>query len=413
MSRSSNKGRKRKVPSYRKQKRSNGKDLAFMEVRGQRVYLGTYGSAASHEEYARRIAELSENDGHLHVPQEDLTVLELTHQYWKWAKKHYRHPDGTPTSGIAGVRAAISAIKTLYGKENAADFGPRWLRVVRQQWIDADLSVRTCNAYTSHIKKMFRWAVSHQLIPSSVYESLRVVEGLRKGRGEAKDTEPVEPVERSHIRLARRHMATPVRALVDLQLLTGARPGELIRLRAIDIDTSSDIWKYKPEQHKTAHHGKQRVIHFGPRAKRVLALVMTPDRPLNKPLFSPREAYAELRRRNATKGKFRTNQQRPTQRQGHTKWVNQHGQGELAEPRRIREQYTTSGYAGVVQRACEKAGIECWSPNQLRHNHATSIRKRFGLEAAQIMLGHASADITQVYAARDEKAAMKIASKIG
>jgi site-specific recombinase XerC len=40
-------------------------------------------------------------------------------------------------------------------------------------------------------------------------------------------------------------------------------------------------------------------------------------------------------------------------------------------------------------------------PNQLRHAHATEVRKRFGLEAAQVALGHETADLTQVYAERD------------
>ena len=35
-----------------------------------------------------------------------------------------------------------------------------------------------------------------------------------------------------------------------------------------------------------------------------------------------------------------------------------------------------------------------WSPNRLRHSAATAIRQRFGLEAAQVPLGHASADVT-------------------
>src|SRR5262249_27495914 len=39
-----------------------------------------------------------------------------------------------------------------------------------------------------------------------------------------------------------------------------------------------------------------------------------------------------------------------------------------------------------------------WCPLQLRHNHATEVRRRYGLEAAQVMLGHSRADVTQVYA---------------
>ena len=54
-----------------------------------------------------------------------------------------------------------------------------------------------------------------------------------------------------------------------------------------------------------------------------------------------------------------------------------------------------------------------WHPNQLRHNHATEVRQRFGLEAAQVSLGHATADVTQVYAERDLTLAVKVASEIG
>ena len=33
-----------------------------------------------------------------------------------------------------------------------------------------------------------------------------------------------------------------------------------------------------------------------------------------------------------------------------------------------------------------------WHPNQLRHTHGTRVRKEYGLEAAQVVLGHARAD---------------------
>ncbi len=47
-----------------------------------------------------------------------------------------------------------------------------------------------------------------------------------------------------------------------------------------------------------------------------------------------------------------------------------------------------------------------WIPNQVRHTAGKEIRSRFGLEAAQVVLGHAKADFPQVYAERDtEKAA--------
>jgi site-specific recombinase XerC len=54
-----------------------------------------------------------------------------------------------------------------------------------------------------------------------------------------------------------------------------------------------------------------------------------------------------------------------------------------------------------------------WTPNQLRHSAATEIRRRFGLEAAQTVLGHSKADVTQVYAERDYALAANVARQIG
>jgi integrase len=54
-----------------------------------------------------------------------------------------------------------------------------------------------------------------------------------------------------------------------------------------------------------------------------------------------------------------------------------------------------------------------WSPNQLRHAAATEIRKRFGIEAAQVALGHAKADVTQLYAERDLQKAESIMRQVG
>ena len=57
--------------------------------------------------------------------------------------------------------------------------------------------------------------------------------------------------------------------------------------------------------------------------------------------------------------------------------------------------------------------VEHWHPNQLRHAKATELRKEHGLEAAQVVLGHARADVTQVYAERNVALAKEIAKQSG
>ncbi len=85
-----------------------------------------------------------------------------------------------------------------------------------------------------------------------------------------------------------------------------------------------------------------------------------------------------------------------------------------ANPKRAPgSHYTRNAYRVAVQRGCAKAGVAPWTPLQLRHTAATSIRARFGLEAAQVVLGHAKADVTEVYAEKDASLARKVASEVG
>ena len=75
--------------------------------------------------------------------------------------------------------------------------------------------------------------------------------------------------------------------------------------------------------------------------------------------------------------------------------------------------YSVASYRQAIHRACDKANISRWSPNRLRHSVATQIRADFGLEAAQVILGHSKADVTQVYAERNSQLAETVIREIG
>ncbi|MEX1015936.1 MAG: site-specific integrase [Phycisphaeraceae bacterium] len=261
----------------------------------------------------------------------------------------------------------------------------------------------------------------------------RHAEGLKRGEG-GRETEKVKPVPRDHIRKVRPHLSRPARALVALQLLTGARADELVRIRATDFDRSRAVWTVTydgstdDQSHKTAHHGKERVLYFGPRAQRIVRLFMRPGRSLDMPLFSPREGNAEMKRRKA-KGSRRANQ-KPSPVKSEHRWKNRHAEGKADEPRSIGDAYTTASYRRAIHRACEKAfptpaklnkgddqetwrKAHRWGPHRLRHNAATFLRREFGIEVASIILGHSSLAITQTYAEQDEKKAREVIAKVG
>lgn len=181
-----------------------------------------------------------------------------------------------------------------------------------------------------------------------------------------------------------------------MQLLTAARADELVRLKAIDIDTAGDVWSAELAEHKTAHHGRTRTIYFGPRAQRILTLFMRPTRPLDTPLFSPREANAEGKRRHA--GGARRPHQKANARKTH---------------RTVGEHYTTASYRRAIHRACKTAGVEQWGPHRLRHSAATALRREFGVELARLVLGHAHLNVTEIYAEADREKIVDAIRKIG
>ena len=67
----------------------------------------------------------------------------------------------------------------------------------------------------------------------------------------------------------------------------------------------------------------------------------------------------------------------------------------------------------LLKLAAEWRAKHCWSPNQLRHAAGTDVRRQFGVEAAQVTLGHANLEVTEIYAERNEKLVAEIMQKIG
>jgi len=93
---------------------------------------------------------------------------------------------------------------------------------------------------------------------------------------------------------------------------------------------------------------------------------------------------------------------------------NRPGTNRKRKPKRTPgECYTKDSYRRAIQRACDLAGVPKWHPNQLRHSVGTELRKRYGIEAAQVALGHKDANVTEVYAERDLQKAADIMREVG
>lgn len=382
-----------RTPSYRLHKPTG---QAVVTLDGRDCYLGKHGTPESIAEYNRLIVEYISHGRRLSGAN-DLTVAELVVAYVKFADGYYRK-NGKPTGETTNIRYALKGLRQLYGHTLAREFGPLALKATRQHFIDSGLCRNECNRRTRLIVRAFKWAVENELVPASVHHGLKAVSGLRKGRSAARESVPVKPVNEAHVDALEGLVAPQVWAMIQLQRLTGMRPGEVVAMRAIDLDTSGPVWTYTPAEHKTEHHGKGRVVYLGPKAQEVVKPWLRTE--VEAFLFRPDEAMAarKVQRRAARKSKVQPSQldrrkPRPRKNPG--------------------DQYTVASYRRAITYGCDRADVPRWHPNQLRHNAATRIRREFGLDVARVILGHSSPVVTEVYAELDEGKALAVVAQSG
>lgn len=383
-----------RTPSYRLHKPTG---QAVVTLDGRDFYLGKHGSPESRAEYDRLVAEWLANGRRL-VGHRDITVAELVVAYVRFAETHYRR-DGVVGREVGNIKDALRPVRKLYGHTPAAEFGPAAYKAVRATMIEAGLARSTVNNRLGKVRRVWRWGVECELLPADAYHRLQAVAPLRKGRDDVREAEPVTPVPEEHLHAILPYVRPPIRAMLLLMLYTGARPGEIQRMTTGQVDRSCDPWVYAPARHKNDGRGKSREILIGPKGQAILRgwLKAAPD----APLFSPAEDAVA---RHAERAVARRTKRTPSE------------QRRRREPRPKRTPgrwYSKNAFADAVRRACQQAGVPEFSPNQVRHLVATEVRRRFGLEGAQLILGHSKADTTQLYAERDASRAREIALTVG
>ena len=408
-------------PLYRKHCASG---QAVVTIGGRDIYLGPYGTKVSKAEYDRVVAEWLVSGRQSACPAQgptDLTVAEVVDRFWIHAQTYYRHADGTPTSEVQCFKQPLKILNRLYGHTLAREFGPLSLESVRNAMVQAGWYRRSINNQMVRVRHVFKWAVSKELVPPFVHHGLVTVPALKTGRSAARESEPVKPVPDAVVAATLPFLSSIVGAMVQVQRLTGARPGEVCAMKTADIDMTEEVWVYRPVRHKTAHHGHTRAIFIGPKARDILRQFLKPLNP-QAFIFSPKEADTERR------------QKRQAARVTPLRFGNRPGTNRKVKPRRTPgEKYNVMAYRHAVTRACDLAFLppeeflddekqaelktwrtqHRWHPHQLRHSAATDIRKHFGIEAAQTVLGHATLTATQIYAEKNVDAAKKIASALG
>ena len=369
-----------RVPAMRR-KMVRGKEVAVVTLldgaTGKRrdYWLGTWGTDEARRLYDRTVADWIAAGRRATLPYAGgLIVAELVDRFAAWAEGYY-------SAGEYGtLRSAWGPLVETFAALPAVEFSPMRLRAVRTEMIRRGWCRKFINHQVRRVVSIWRWAVGQELVAAEVWEALRAVEPLREGRTVARETAAVAPVLDATVEATLPWLSRPVRALVQLQRLTGARGDELFRLRRCDVVMDGDVWRTKVEKHKTAHRGKSRTLYFGPQSQAILApLLLRPDEAF---LFdTPRGHY--------TRQSYARAITRAADRADH--WA--HGGRVAADEDRL---------------------VPHWHPHQLRHTAATEIRREFGLEAAAAVLGHSSPIITDaVYAERSRKTVEDVMRRLG
>lgn len=333
-----------KVPRYRLHKPSG---QAIVTLNHRDYYLGIYGSPESKQQYDRLVAEWLAYGRQTPVPvpaQPQVTVDRVIWDFWEHAKTYYRKADGTPTSEISIYHTVLHLLRQMYGPTSAIEFGPRALAAVRQRMIEKGWGRKSINRNIGRIAAIFKHAASLEKLPVSVYQQLKTLAPLKRGRTAARETTRVRPVPEPMIDAIQSYVSRQVWAVICLQRLGAGREGELLGLRGIDLkDTDKDVWTAQLQEHKTAHHGIEKTLYFGPQAQQILKQFMV-ERPIDAYLFNPTEAEAERREKLHSRRKVKL------------PYGNRPGTNRVAHPKRqAGQRYTVAAYRRAIQRGCDEA----------------------------------------------------------
>jgi integrase len=397
---------------------NQGQDRVYWN--GKWHYLGASGSAEAKAEYGRLLALWAVDPNAVPMRSDEYLVSELCADFIEsdQAPRDKRQRD-----------IAIRAVELLlehHLRTPVSDFGPlalsswqSWLcrQVYPIQHLKAGKQ-RWNRTYIGHlvrvIRSIWKWGVASERIGEDRYRALLTVPGPRFG--ECREPVEVAAADPTAVEKVLARLSGPVRAMLLLQRSSGARPGELCAMRPCDVHRSGKVrlpwtgamfdcdaekvWLYIPSKHKGTSRRKLRAIYFARQAQEILRPFL--DRDPETLCFSPREAVQEQRAaqraaRIAAGGGSGGNRKKPA----------------AAPGRPPSNEYSPRSYYIAIQRACQAAGVEPFTPYSVRHLVGQEVDHDFGLDAARDVLGHSDPRTTTRYAKANSKRAAEVARKRG
>src|SRR5262245_36348652 len=225
----------RRFPPY--PRRPHASNQARIRVGNKDIYRGTHGSKESWAEYQRLLTEwrIATRGGTLPPPLEAgpvRTIADLVAAYLQDYEKTYPQRQEQLRNWVHHLRPLVR----LRGGTAIVDFGARALTAVLPlaaagaHLTDAERADRQrcnkpldwsrdyANRALSSWKAVFRWGELHSLLIPGTYAALVPVRGLE--HGQAREMEPVAPVDEETLAAALPHLNLVARTAVELLALT-------------------------------------------------------------------------------------------------------------------------------------------------------------------------------------------------
>ncbi len=312
----------------------------------------------------------------------NLSIDELVGQYLETIRDQYE-----PTDSFRDYKKVGELLSRLYGNlPTTAFLIPHFQRLIRTM-ISSGFALRTINVRIGFVKHFFKYALDCEAITAEQFFKIKSVPRLRRGDNRVKPERIVPPVEVDVVNRTIPYFSPMIADMVTVQLHSGMRAGELCRMNWSEIDRSGGIWMYRPAKHKTASKGKTRAIPLGTVCRGVLSHY---TESAGDYVFNPQDIE---RRASAVCKPRATNLKTCYDTERYT--------------REIRRGVNAAISAGAI------ATDERWTSHQLRHRAGTDARAMFGIDAAQLLLGHSDVRTTERYAIPDESKMMEYAEKLG
>jgi integrase len=303
----------------------------------------------------------------MNIPTKPCTSLSDVLNHWHaHAERYYRRRDGSHTREHQNYRAVLDRFEAFAGCAcEASKINRHQVRAWLDQLAAEKLTRGYINACLRKLRTVVRWCADHELVPIAVVADLSLVRSLQAFRSPAIEAQPVPAVSLDSVQAVMPFLPRWARDVVQLLMLTAARPGEILAARSGEVHLEPKP-ALVPVQHKNAHRGHPRVIPLNEKAMTIVERTWRPFLPTSL-------LFPSLRT-----GKVMSN--------------------------------TTLGAA--IDRAAKRAGVPTFNPNQIRHTSAQRVRKAAGLDAAAALLGHKHVSTTEIYAPTTNNDQARLAAEV-